>query len=643
MTIEQINLVLSIPFASSQALLDFYRKELPGRVGNYRLDEVGPIMSVGSDEEVEGYLNKRFFFNGKGVVMEGAIDWYAAPEGDLEWNGGFVRQGYFMYLADRYESTGDERYAAAVVEQMLDYIHNVPPYDPEGKPYLEYKKSTWRPFEVAGRAAENWPVALAKIITSNSMTADAFAEIYYSIYQHARFLRQHHWKTGNHACLEVAGLGVISIFYREMKDAEEWRTYAVNLLMSKWTEQFHPDGYTQEMSGAYHWVALRNFFAFYQVAQHNGMEQIFPSVYTEWLRKTAMAEFYQQKPDFSLPITNDSNVTTRHQIQLSALMAAGLLPAEDALFRLSNGREGKKPSYTSHFFPQARLAIMRSGWDSEALYASLDMGPWGCNHMNDDQLNLEVSAYGRNLLVNSGRWRYTTSPGIDWLDKAEYFKSTAAYNSVLCDGMNQVHWDADGEMRIAADSDYACGTFCAGYGYNGGAQVSREVGSTTQTACVVPDARHKREVFYAKEAGFLIVRDTLTAEQAHRYTQIWHTAGGQVEREGNVCFSCFEDANFVMVQCGDPEIEIFCGSEEPFKGWNCPAYDHLVPAPQIEASLTGQTVVFETLILPTRGPVDRSMLPVFEKEEKDGKTIYQVTVGGKTTSVEAGCMWRLVK
>ena len=397
------------------------------------------------------------------------------------------------------------------------------------------------------------------------------------------------------------------------------------------------------LPGAYHWVALRNFFAFYQVAQHNGMEQIFPSVYTEWLRKTAMAEFYQQKPDFSLPITNDSNVTTRHQIQLSALMAAGLLPAEDALFRLSNGREGKKPSYTSHFFPQARLAIMRSGWDSEALYASLDMGPWGCNHMNDDQLNLEVSAYGRNLLVNSGRWRYTTSPGIDWLDKAEYFKSTAAYNSVLCDGMNQVHGDADGEMRIAADSDYACGTFCAGYGYNGGAQVSREVGSTTQTACVVPDARHKREVFYAKEAGFLIVRDTLTAEQAHRYTQIWHTVGGQVEREGNVCFSCFEDANFVMVQCGDPEIEIFCGSEEPFKGWNCPAYDHLVPAPQIEASLTGQTVVFETLILPTRGPVDRSMLPVFEKEEKDGKTIYQVTVGGKTTSVEAGCMWRLVK
>lgn len=54
MTIEQINQVLSTPFGSSQELLDFYRKELPGRVGSYRLDEVGPIMSVGSDEEVEG-------------------------------------------------------------------------------------------------------------------------------------------------------------------------------------------------------------------------------------------------------------------------------------------------------------------------------------------------------------------------------------------------------------------------------------------------------------------------------------------------------------------------------------------------------------------------------------------------------------
>lgn len=330
MTIERINGFLTTPFHSAGALLEFYRRELPRRVGDYRLDEVGPIMSTGSDEEVAGYLERRFCFNGKCVEMGDTIDWYAAPDGDLEWNGGFVRQGYFMYLADRYRATGDERYAAAVVEQMLDYIRRVPPYDPEGKPYLEYKRSTWRPFEVAGRAAENWPVALAGVIGSRSMTAQAFLEIYDSIHEHACFLRRHHWQEGNHACLEIAGLGVLSIFYREMQEAEAWRDYAVKQLMSRWREQFYDDGYTKEMSGAYHWVALRNFFAFYQVALHNGMAAIFPAQYTDWLRRAAMAEFWQQKPDFSLPVTNDSNVGTRHRAQIEKLAAAGLIPARQA-------------------------------------------------------------------------------------------------------------------------------------------------------------------------------------------------------------------------------------------------------------------------------------------------------------------------
>ena len=89
----------------------------------------------------------------------------------------------------------------------------------------------------------------------------------------------HHWKTGNHACLEVAGLGVLSIFYREFKEAAAWRAYAVGLLETKWEDQFYPDGYSREMSGAYHWVALRNFFAFYQVAKHNGMQNIFSETY----------------------------------------------------------------------------------------------------------------------------------------------------------------------------------------------------------------------------------------------------------------------------------------------------------------------------------------------------------------------------
>ena len=632
--------IVSRPFDDEKSLLAFYREHLPGRVGRYRLDEVGPIMSAGTPEEIAGYLENRFYFGGIGMDMGEEIDWYATPNGDLEWNGGFVRQGHLMYLADEYERTGEDRYAQAVVSQMLDYIGKMPPYQPEGKPYLEYKKSTWRPFEVAGRAAENWPVALAKIIGSQAMTPQAFAKIYYSIYEHAVFLSKYHWRTGNHACLEVAGLGVLCLFYPEFSDAPTWLSYAVDFLMQMLDEEFHADGYTMEMSGAYHWVAMRNFFALYQVAAHNNRVEILPQRYVDYLRRAAFAEFYQQKPDYSLPVTNDSNATTRHRTQLEKLR---LLLGDDLVdYRFSEGAKGTPPAHTSFFFPDARVGVMRSDWTQNARYASFDMGRWGTNHMNEDQLNLELSAYGRNLLVNCGRWRYTTSPGVDWLETAQYFKTTAAYNSLLCDGLCQMPVDADGQMTITPQFDYAKGVFAGGYGLaveNTDAKLLETKGLTSGKTCVVDGAVHTREVFFAKPT-FFVVRDTLTAAGEHTAQQLWHFAQGDVIRVSDRCvYTAFDDANVILMQLGDPQLSIYKGQSEPLRGWNCPRYDQMIPAPEVAFSVQGSDrLVLETLLFPVAGAVDPANLPLFEATEQG----YRVTWQGKTMEIVAAVDgWRL--
>lgn len=642
--IEKINQIVSQPFENEDELLKFYQNCLPNRINDFRLDEVGPIMSVGSKQEIEGYLKNSFYFNGIGMSMGENIDWYGTPNGDLEWNGGFVRQGYFMYLADEYTKTKDEKYAKTIIEHMLDYIKKMPPYNPDGKPYLEYKKSTWRPFEVAGRAAENWPVALAQIICSKSMTASAFAQIFYSIYEHAVFLSIHHWRTGNHACLEVAGLGVLTIFFKEFKKADEWRTYCVDFLMHMLDEEFHLDGYTKEMSGAYHYIAMRNFFAFYQVALHNKKEDIFPKTYVDYIKKAALAEFYQQKPDYSLPITNDSNVTTCHKKILEKFYC--LIDNDMLDYRLSNTTKGKKPPHTSFYFDDARIAIMRSGFEENAVYASFDMGRWGTNHMNEDQLNFELSAYGRNLLLNCGRWRYTTSPGVEWVSKAQYFKTTAAYNSLICDDMCQMPTDAQGEMKISDTFDYAKGTFEGGYGIeatNEDEQLLKTKGVTSGKICKLNNTCHTREVFFAKPA-FFIIRDTIKTSGNHKATQIWHMGEGSVSQCGNAVYSNFDDANFVMAQLGTPQLNIYEGSETPFKGWTCPKYDDLQPAPELNFSLSGtDTIVFETLIYPIKGAVNKTKLPLFSKAEANGKTIYTVEHDGKKVKIEAFDNCYLVK
>lgn len=644
--LERVNAVTKAPFASLEACLGHYRAALPDRVGSYHQEEVGPIYHHDAPGEADRFVRKEFHLGESVVDMSGGLDWYAAPDGDLEWNGGLVRHGYFMLLAEAYRKTGKEIYAETVIEHLLDYIERVPPFEPEGKPYLEYKKSTWRPFEVAGRAAENWPEALAKVIHSPAMTAEAWAKILVSTHEHAVFLRKHHWKTGNHATLEVAAVGIISVFYREFKESEDWLAYAVDFLDNMWPELFAGDGYSREMSGSYHWVAMRSYFSFYEVACRNGFGDLFPERYRERLILNSLAELYQDKPDASTPISNDSNTRINRREQLERIDK--LLEVPGVRHFLSGGKEGEAPDHTSYFYPQSRVGIMRSDWTPQANYLYFDMGPWGDNHMNQDQLSVEVSAKGRHFLVNGGKWRYTTSdPDADWMPLAKYFKATASYNCVLVNGYGQVFGDAEGKMDVYPEYDYAEGIFKAGFGEEvpgRDEKLFRERGLSTLMEARVPGAVHRRQIIFVKP-GFWILRDTITGKAVETATQLWHYFEGEVHpvnEEQTAWRTDFPDSNLLLVSCteGAAKASVYSGQKEPFiAGWHCPYYDQIRPAPELRIEQAGiGRIVFHTLLMPTGG-IERD-LPEFLYQDSE----YTVRAEEQTWHIaapEAGA-WALV-
>lgn len=627
----QVNRLIYAPFESLEELLRFYRRELPIRVGDYHLDEVGPVMHHERPGEAEKFLQGIFSLGEatmdmseeiarrRSLCLPPVIDWYATPNGDLEWNGALARHGYLTLLGREYRRSRDERYARTVVEHLLDYIEGVPPIDPQGKPYLEYKRSTWRPFEVAGRVAETWPEALAAVIGSAAMTPEAWAVILLSVHEHALFLRRHHWRTGNHAALEVAALGILSIFYQEFREAEGWRNYARRFLERMWPRLFHWDGYSREMSGGYHWVALRSFFSLYEVACANNLPGLFSRRYRRRLARAALAELYQDKPDFSSPVSNDSNSGINRRAQLERLHSR--LQLSPLAYRLSGGSEGRPARPASHFFPAAHLGIMRSDGSSGALYLFFDMGRWGDNHMNEDQLHVELSAYGRNLLCGCGRWRYTTSdPAAPWMRWARYFKSTAAYNSVLVDGWCQMPGDASGRMVIARDYDYAEGRFQAGYGEYGPGREEALLRSRGLTASRVLRLRgvvHTRRLFFLKPR-FWLLRDEIDLRRAvrpsngvgegprsHTVTQVWHFVEGELREMAACCYTtAFPDANLLLLSAGNNPLRSrwTMGQEQPIAGWHCPSYDRRQPAPELRFEQNGLGVVlFHTLLAPYRG------------------------------------------
>ena len=136
---------------------------------------------------------------------------------------------------------------------------------------------------------------------------------------------------------------------------------------------------------------------------------------------------YILRPDGHLPLNNDSD---RLDDRSNVLWHARDYNRPDWIWIVTNGREGEEPKgLPSVVFPWAGQVVMRSGWDADAHWAFFDVGPLGMSHYHYDKLHLSVAAYGRDLLVDAGRYTYT---GGKWMD---YFMGSASHNVILVDGL----------------------------------------------------------------------------------------------------------------------------------------------------------------------------------------------------------------
>jgi hypothetical protein len=266
---------------------------------------------------------------------------------------------------------------------------------------------------------------------------------------------------------------------------------------------------------------------------------------------------------------------------------------------------------------------MRTGWGPRDAYLFMDLGSWGDNHMNEDQLHVEVSALGRNFLCGCGRWRYTTSdPRAPWMRKAKYFKTTAAYNAVLVDGHSQMPGDATGSMVPAADHDFADGLFEAGFGEEPAQDgrpdeiLLKEKGLSGSKALRVA-ARHRRRVFFITPHAWLVRDDvSFVDREEHRIDQVWHFSEGRLEECGTgMWMTGFTEANLLLATDAPLPGIVFLGSEDPIAGWHCPGYDRLRPAPELRLAARGRGgITIHTLLYPVAGTRPR-VLPRLAVEE----------------------------
>ena len=563
----------------------------------------------------ESVLNHQFVVVGIPHTFGEDINWGFNPttapgskfDRDHEWTWQLNRHGAWVTLARAYQATGDERFAREFDSQFSDWVKEcpIPVNGANQRPY-----SKWRTIEAGIRMSWTWPSIFTIFRKSTSIKDETLISIIKSMVEHGRYLRRYP-TSGNWLTMEMNGLYHVGVLLPFVRDASDWRRFAVSRLLSELDTQVYPDGAQIELTPGYHNVALRSFLGPVDVAE--AYRYHLPDEYLAKLVQMFAYNMWVMRPDRDTPRWNDS-----WHVDVVGVLRKGLAlfpHRKDFQWIVTNGQEGKPPDHTSHFFPYAGQVVMRSDWERDALFLGFEAGPFGYGHQHEDKLSIVIFAYGEELLVEGGSYAYDASK---W---RRYVLSSYAHNVVLVDGQGQVRrglprqqYVSKKPLDVAFHSDehydYARGVYEQGFG-------EKEQ----------RPARHVREVVFLKKARIFFLRDTLESldGKSHSYQALFHldAQNVNVDRDNGVVET--QDAGSANIRIvpsrgGDLKTSVVRGQETlVVQGWLPRGHGirGVRPIPTIVYERrSAKPVRFLTVLQPLRDSNQKRVSTITEQGEK---------------------------
>lgn len=523
----------------------------------------------------------------------GVIDWTHNPtyNGYVEFTYHLQYNNEFLVLAKAYEVTGDEKYAKRFEYMISSWIAQLecPDKSVPGRP------AYWRTLEAGQRMNITWPYAINVFAHSPSIPDRTWVDIFKSVWEHGFRLIEgmtYNRAHNNWIITEMVALLNMGLSYPFMKDAEGWKKYAFDVLLTEVTHQVMPDGSHVELTTRYHNGMIASFRQVIDLLSRHG--EPVPKEFEE--RIYLLFTFYPQivRPDLYTPDLNDGYNT---DIRIQMNRAITLWPENETFrFFATEGKEGTPPA-TSSAMPYAGFAIMRTDWSKNAIWAFLDAGPEGASHIHEDKLSLQLFAYGTNMLPDTGWYAY------DGSDMRKYVLTTRAHNTGLVDGLPQnrikthqnVFTDkfekADFSYNFTDDIDVCEGVYDQGYGDE-----------------LVPVKHTRKVIFFKKGMGtlkpFLAVLDDFEANDGneHCFEVSYQLPSVPVSAFTHTVKATYGTGATLSVT-GDKYPKISIGQYAPeYMGWepihSNEEHEH-APAPCIVYTKRGTTAKFATVLYPS--------------------------------------------
>lgn len=595
-------------------LLDYYRKA--STVSYLRRD--CPTRSEKIDDKADTLLQNIFTFYMQTDKVPrdamGHLDWkYHGPADDIEWAWALNRHYYINELLDAFLKTGNSAYATKIDTDLRDWIISSLPY-----PGIKSNTELWRGLEVSFRV-KAWVRIFYGLMNCPELSAATRLLILSSIPEHAHYLKNFH-SQGNWLTMEMSGLATASAGWPEFENSPSWIGYAKATMTESLKKQVYPDGVQTELTSHYHQVALNNFSLFMNICKEAKIP--LPEFYNSAMEKMWNYIAYTMRPDGYGLLNNDADLDYN---RVKIVAAASEYSRKDWLYIASNGEKGIRPKgQASAFFPWAGHLIMRSGFEPNAQWAFFDMGPWGTGHQHNDKLHLSISAYGRDLLVDAGRFAYRGDVAKKFRD---YATGSFGHNVILIDGNGQeagpelnTQAISNDHFKIADKFDFASGSFDRFKNIEG-------------------ESKHLRAVFYVR-GKFWVVVDRISTDRPRKIEVLWHWHPDcKVSiQDNNIVASQNKSGNLQIIPLGSSSwsVSLVKGQEKPkIQGWYSREYNEFKPnTASIYSTEIKNSTTFVWVLYPSEHnshgikarilSEDKNMVVLKVSNPKEGSWIIQV-------------------
>jgi hypothetical protein len=544
-----------LPVEACSQLLHYYKRS----DNALHLRKTGPARSDRTEAKADTVIENVFIIqNVRGRVPrgdDGHLDWhYKGPNHDSEWAWLSNRHNQLLHVFNVYMETGNPKYATYIDEFLRDFIIKSMPYPAE-----KSGDSIWRGLEVAGRA-KNWSRIFYGMMNSEHLSPATRLLLLSSLPDHAHYSRNFH-NNSNWLTMEMTALATIATNFPEYKNSGKWLDYSIDAMVKSMKEQVYPDGVQTELTSHYHNVSLSNFELLQEICDRAGKQ--LPDFFIRTIVDMYFYIAHAVRPNGYRILNNDGDLASDRERILSG---ARKFNKPDWEYIVTNGHSGTKPvEGPSSFFPWAGHLISRSGFGADAHWSFFDIGPWGSGHQHNDKLHISIAAFGRDLLVDAGRFAYKG-------DVADRFRPYACgsqgHNVLLIDGKGQepgprlaekpvaeTHW------RITDEYDYARSSF-------------------DRFIDVEGQCEHTRSLYYARGDLWVVV-DQVKTDRTRKIDTLWHWHPEcEVGVEGNRTFTQNEKGNLQLIPVGNQDWELTCvkGQEKPeIQGWYSETYNKYEP------------------------------------------------------------------